>query len=146
LERELVLARTRLEQVKAHSDRRHEAAAEIAAIEGRIAGAEKDLTEARARLEVIQHTFDEAAATLSEAKAKFETVSAAVEVARADYGYMHEQLQVRQMSERLARVRKAQHKLRQTVEFLNGCRVNPRVLTELEEAERTIEVDRARLE
>ena len=142
----LELAETRRAQLRQQADRREETLRECMAIEQRIAGADGPLSEARARLEVFEGVSAEAQASLMAARAELERVEAAVEVAQADYSHMHEQLQLQQMTDRLARVRAAQKSLRESVEFLNTCHTNPRIIAELEEAERTVAVESARLE
>lgn len=140
------VARSRLGQADALRQRRAEASAEIEALTARIDSRRVALNDAAARLGVFENAFAEAERQVAAAREKLETVSAAVEVAQADYSYMHEQLQVQQMSARLERVRQAQQKIREAAEFLNSCAVNPRIIAELEDAERAIAVDKARLE
>ncbi len=145
-ESELSLAEAKLAQLKSLADRRVEAVSDSAALAERIARTQSELNDAQARMGVFENAFAEADRALKAAQAKLEKVSAAVEVAQADYSYMHEQLQVQQMTARLQRVRTAQQSLRELADFLNTCLVNPRTITELEESQNAIAVDRGRLE
>ncbi len=146
LEAALAVAQSRLGSANALQERRTDAAAEVARLATSIDTRRAALGDASARLSVFENAFAEAEQQVAAAREKLAKVVAAVEVAQGDYSYMHEQLQVQQMTARLERVRAAQQKIRAAAEFLNSCAVNPRIITELEDAERAIAIDQARLE
>ena len=146
LRTELTLAKERLERAKSDRDRRRSEAKAIAKSQDELDGFNLTAQSLDSQVKDAEKALESAQIQVESARVALNASQRLLDLRRADHTHLLESAGVDGLESRLETAKQSSENARAAQSFLNDCRITDPLLTQIEDAERNILVNRARLD